>query len=54
MMPSLNLFRQASAEADVRSEMSNIGIASAGRGTHRRRRPMAGYRGPVVRGRAGR
>ena len=27
MMPSLNLFRQASAEADVRSEMSNIGIA---------------------------
>ena len=26
-MPSLNLFRQASAEADVRSEMSNIGIA---------------------------
>ena len=27
MMPSLNLFRQAAAEADVRSEMSNVGIA---------------------------
>ena len=28
MMPSLNLFRQASAEADVRSEMSHVGIAA--------------------------
>ena len=27
MMPSLNVFRQATAEADVRSEMSNVGIA---------------------------
>ena len=27
MMPSLSVFRQATAEADVRSEMSNVGIA---------------------------
>jgi len=27
MMPSLSVFRQATAEADVRSEMSNVGLA---------------------------